>query len=466
MKVLFVHGYSETSLGAYFDFPARLQAALPAIEEIALAAFNSLDDTVTIDDLADAMEVRVAALERSGWDVRDTAVIAHSTGALIVRAWILNRVHADPPRAIPSHLVTMAGANHGSTLAQMGKSLLGYVQKAFLDRILSVGANVLTDLDYGSDFLLRLNRSWMDAWNEGLLDRLFAFSMGGDSVGNDAALQIFWQTHEIASDNTVRISGANLNYTIIDVGHDANGPRVVATRPIRPVPHLVLTGYSHFGPQTGILGFVQPGDPALHAVAEALGVTDEGTYATMAAEWSQRLSTWMAADRAAHGGNPHASLIKSTALFTIRDESGRSIEDCVIAFLDATAPGATDPTAIAARVTAANNVSASIVNHSPIQNNVEKGSYSFYIDYDAYVATPSHLFHIEAATPSTLVLFKPVQFTQPANLPHALSPNEFTYVDLTLQRDTSQTYAVYEFGGVDLSTSWNPMPFPPAGQIP
>ena len=56
----------------------------------------------------------------------------------------------------------------------------------------------------------------MDAWNGGKLDSLFAFSLGGDFVGDDQALQIFWQTHEIASDNTVRISGANLNYTLID----------------------------------------------------------------------------------------------------------------------------------------------------------------------------------------------------------------------------------------------------------
>jgi hypothetical protein len=115
----------------------------------------------------------------------------------------------------------------------------------------------------------------MDAWNEGLLDRLFAFSMGGDSVGNDAALQIFWQTHEIASDNTVRISGANLNYTIIDVGHDANGPRVVATRPIRPVPHLVLTGYSHFGPQRDRRGNVC--DDGGGVVATALDVDGRGS---------------------------------------------------------------------------------------------------------------------------------------------------------------------------------------------
>jgi len=470
MKVLLVHGYSETSLGAYFDFPARLQRAVPAIDEIALAAFDSLDDTVTIDDLADAMELRVAALERNGWDVSDMAVICHSTGALIVRAWILNRVRAETPLPIPSHLVTMAGANHGSTLAQMGKSILGYVQKAFLKHIISVGANVLTDLDYGSDFLLRLNRRWMDAWNDGTLAKLYAFSMGGDFVGSDQALQIFWQTHEIASDNTVRIAGANLNYTLIDVVHQPAGPEVRAITPQRPVPHLVLSGYSHFGPESGILGYVPAaGDAALGAVIAALAVTTDAAYAALAGAWTQQLATWMANNRAANTVGVAGSLIKSTAVFTVRDESGRAIDDCLIAFLDqmelGVASNAVDPGGVAQRVSAANNVSAAIVNHSPIQNNVEKASYSFYLDYDEYLKTSPHWFHVEAATPSQNVVFDPVTFTQPDAVPHALSPNEFTYVGLTMKRNTDATYVVYKYGAdLDLpGTKW--MPFPELGQI-
>ena len=62
-----VHGYSETSLGAYYNFPARLKSTTSAIDQIALSAFDSLDDTVTVDDLAVALELRFRALERSGW---------------------------------------------------------------------------------------------------------------------------------------------------------------------------------------------------------------------------------------------------------------------------------------------------------------------------------------------------------------------------------------------------------------
>lgn len=467
MNVLFVHGYSETSLGAYYDFPARLQAALPGVGDIVLAAFNSLDDTVTIDDLADAMEARVTALGPQ-WVRGPWAIVCHSTGALIARRWLLNRLGKAP---IPTHFVTMAGANHGSTLAQMGKSVLGYVQKLFLKQSLTVGANVLTDLDYGSDFLLKLNAEWMRRWNDGSLDGLWAFSLGGDSVGNDRALQIFWETHEPGSDNTVRISGANLNYTLLEVSHGPGDSRVTAVRPTRPVPHLVLAGYSHFGSDTGVLGWVNPaGDASRDAVVEALSVDSADAYARVEERWSGRTAAWAAASEAAHaapGGPP--SSVNSTAVLTIRDESGRAIDDCVILILNQSTLGGpgnvNDPAFVNRVIQSANDVSESIMPHSPIQNDVQKGSYSFYFDYNEYVLSSPHWYYVQAALPGQLVSFIPLLFTQPPELPHTIWPNEFTYVSLAMKRDNLGTYAIYGFGpGLNLpGTTW--MPFPAPGRI-
>src|SRR5580698_707748 len=88
-SVVLVHGYSETSLGAYQNIPELLSAA--GFDTIVLSAFDSLDDFVTIDDLAGALELRVADLEATGFNVRDAAFVCHSTGALVVRRWVLNR---------------------------------------------------------------------------------------------------------------------------------------------------------------------------------------------------------------------------------------------------------------------------------------------------------------------------------------------------------------------------------------
>jgi hypothetical protein len=468
MDVLLVHGYSETSLGAYFNLPTRLLAAAGGIGRIVLAAFDSLDDTVTIDDLADAMETRVRALENSGqFAAAGSGVLCHSTGALVVRRWILNRIGTG--RAIPSHLITVAGANHGSTLAQMGKSVLGYVQKLIFKHLLTVGANVLTDLDYGSDFLLRLNREWMNRWNDGSLDGLYAFSMGGDFVGTDPALQVFWQTHEPGSDNTVRISGANLNYTLIDAAATPAGPQITATTPLRPIPHLVLSGYSHFGDQSGILGWVDPtADRVVAAVAAALKVADPASYSNLAAAWGNDLDGWLSAQRNARtAASP--SMVNSTLIFTLRDEAARSIEDCVIVLLDQQELGVqsnvVDPQAVARLASATNAVSQAILPHSPIQNDAQRGSYAFYVDYDEYIKTSPHWFHVEAALPTDVVGFVPLTFTQPASLPHAIVPNQVTYVSLVMQRDADDAYAMYGFGPqLNLpGTTW--MPFPAPGRL-
>lgn len=183
--ILLIHGYSETSLSSYSDFPTILTGVGYTVDQVVLSAFNSLDDTITIDDLALALEEHAQDLEARGWNFPAAAVVCHSTGALVARRWILNRRQQSALASIPSHLITMAGANHGSTLAQVGKSVLGYVQKLLQKHVLSVGAAVLTDLDYGSDFLLRLNYEWLTAASNGLLNDIFIFSMGGDSIGND-----------------------------------------------------------------------------------------------------------------------------------------------------------------------------------------------------------------------------------------------------------------------------------------
>jgi alpha-beta hydrolase superfamily lysophospholipase len=445
-RVLFIHGYSETSLGAYFDFPKILNDAGIGVQQIALSAFNSLDDAVTIDDLAAALADHVLDLEKTGWNLSKSGVVCHSTGALVARRWIMNRAN-QPGASIPSHLITMAGANHGSTLAQMGKSVLGYIQKIIQNRIMSLGARVLTDLDYGSDFLMRLNDEWLTAINDGTLKDLYSFSMGGDIIGNDPAMELLWQTRESGCDNTVRISGANLNYRILCADPDA-GTITHAQAP-STVPHLILPGYSHFGPDTGILGNVHAAtDPPAAAVLEALAVQSAADYTALATKWSTDTQAWTMA---------HPDKANATLLFALSDRGGRPIEDCFIGFLDVQT---------ANTVQALANSSSAILPHSPIQNNVALGSYSFYLNWANYVKY-HHQVHIEAHSPSAFISYKLVDYRPTDEVGKLIEPNQFTYVKVKMNRDTDQVYALYDFALTpDLaSISWRNGTFPPDGQI-
>ena len=162
----------------------------------------------------------VGDLEKAGLDLATTAVSAHSRGANIVRRGLRNRCNAGGP--LPSHFVSLAGANHGSTLAQLGQTQLAYLFRE-LGEGTSVGLEVLQDLDYGSAFLLRLNEDWLDAYLTASPLSTLPFSLIGDDH-SDLLDQVCWQTHENGSDSTVRVSGGNLNYRFISYDQTAAHP--------------------------------------------------------------------------------------------------------------------------------------------------------------------------------------------------------------------------------------------------
>ncbi len=433
--VFFVHGYSVRSLDAYAKFPAFLSTRFPATN-IFLSAFNSLDDAITCDDLAVALENHVAGLESaSKIDIATTAFICHSTGAIVTRRWVLNRLAAG--QATPSHLITLAGANHGSTLAQLGETMAAHVFRD-LTQGTSVGQGVLTDLDYGSKFLLRLNQGWLDAVN-GPLGDMFVFSMGGDSVG-DWVKDIIWQTKEPGSDSTVRISGANLNYSILLA--DANKGTISVKTP-RAVPHLVIPGYSHTGASNGIIDSVQaPDAPPFASVIDALDVVDDAGYQAILAKWTTATATWI--DDNTPKGN-----VASTLIFHLSDRAGRPIDDSFIVLKDTASNAA--------------NVSSSLIGR-PIQNKVIGASVSFYVNQPAFHATGPHVVTVHANSGSTEIDYVDLTYTVSPDVGKLVLPNQTTYVFVCMNRDTTNTYQLYNYGA-DLPTTPPWPPFPP-GSIP
>ena len=176
-SVLFVHGYSVRTLNSWGRLPALLQADGFNAASIYLSAFVTLDDYITCDDLAAGLEKQVVALVADGLDLTNTAIIAHSTGAIVARRWLLNRRASGAP--MPGRFLSAAGANHGSPVAQLGRTELAYVFRDLTEQS-SVGKRVLVDLDFGSDFLRKLSADWIEAWNDAtpLYGQTLCFSMG------------------------------------------------------------------------------------------------------------------------------------------------------------------------------------------------------------------------------------------------------------------------------------------------
>lgn len=479
--VLFVHGYSVADLRSFNQLPALLQADGISPANIFMAGWVSLDDRVSCDDLAAALEVRISQLESSyNLDLTRTVLIAHSTGAIVARRWILNRrakKAADPTIRTLSHFISCAGANHGSTMAQLGQSQLAYVFRN-VTQGRSVGKRVLENLDYGSTFLRQLNRNWLDAWNnpqDPLYVDTFCFSMGGT---NHSFWQnhLTWQSREFGSDGTVRISGANLNYRWISIpGGDPASPYKLETLSQR-TPHLVvetpLKQYSHTSQsapdtQNLVLGATNVVGSIIHgfgnepdrlssqtfgivegvasaaerpytAIRQAMAVQDVPSYAALATAWAQETGAWTAA-------NPDG--VNSTVVVAIEDGTGAIVDDSLVLLRDS---GGT----IA-------SVSASILNNQPIRNGVSPSVASFYVNFQAFEAVHGHSVHVEALTDTPYMTYgNAIDGPISGGTDHVIAPNEFTYVDVTMDRATIDTVAFAQLSNPNFAALLQ-LAFPP-----
>jgi hypothetical protein len=471
-SVLLVHGYSVRTLNSWGRLPQLLQADGLAPEAIFLSAFVSLDDFVTCNDLAAALERRIAALERDhGLDLAKTAIICHSTGALVTRRWLLDRRTAGSK--MPSHLITAAGANHGSTLAQLGRSELAHVFR-HLTGGTDVGKRVLEDLDYGSVFARTLNREWLDAWNDAaapLWQDTYCFSMGG-ADHSYWQNQLVWQSRESGSDGTVRISGANLNYRFIDLAPPYQTMTPVLMK--QPAPHLVAETadkrYSHtsqheadtlgivLGKVTGVVseiahlgskpqpvsqqsygileGIAAPDERPFRALKEAFSVQDPDAYARLATSWYNETNVWGAA-------NPDD--VNATIVVAIADERGAIVDDSLVLIRDDEG---------------IRNTSQSLLG-PPIKNQLSPSVLSFYVNVPKFRAAHPHSIHIEARTNTPYVSYS-LTLDGPLSddTAHSVTDNQLTYVDVRTVRDPSEAFAFYSLANPALATILD-TPYPP-----
>jgi hypothetical protein len=479
-NVLLVHGYSVRTLNSWGTLPELFKAHGVKPESIYLSAFVSLDDYVSVADLADALESQIANLEaKHALDLSKTALISHSTGALVARRWVLDRRARSGN--LPSHLITAAGANHGSTLAQLGRTELAYAFRGLTEKT-AVGKRVLEDLDYGSDFARSMNREWLDAWNDAqkpLWKDVWCFSMGGTDY-SFWKNQLTWQTREPGSDGTVRISGANLNYRFIDVTPQSDPPlrtitmnqpaaHLVVETPTKRYSHtsqsatdelgLVLSGATaavgqlfHIGPKAhhvtnvsyGILeGIETAAERPFQALLEAFAVKDEASYIARADSWKAETDSWTAA---------HSDQANATIVVAIRDATNRLADDSMVLIRDENG---------------IQSMTASLIGQ-PIKNEVSPSVVSFYVNADTFRDSHPHRIFVEARTDTPYVSYGIRIDAEISNeMEHTLEANECTYIEVHARRDPSAAFAFYRFDDPGLMGVLN-VDYPPfpQGNVP
>jgi pimeloyl-ACP methyl ester carboxylesterase len=387
--ILFIHGYSAESADDKFDsvkaiygdqkakpnlnLPDALRDALgagaPAVFEIDLSRYVSLDNGVNLDDIARALELALRAdFPHLLTGAEGFNVIVHSTGALVVRNWL--RLFSAKPSKI-KRLIYLAGANFGSGWAHIGKGQLAQWARFVFEHGADAGIKVLDALELGSNQTLDLHLSFLQ---EGC-------SMVG-SFGVREAVVIGSQPHvswfevpvryakEDGSDGVVRVSACNVNFHYLrlaprDRAHSL-GPEKVddylndfrarkpdlmqyyeiadASRPgdvKRPeVPFAIPYQASHSGKETGIVSGAAPRVQVLRLLKTALNTAPadwQGLVQTFADETANTLDRvtkfnapkwwqkWIFDTRKQY--DAHAQVV-----FRLRDQDGRPVEHYDIFF--------------------------------------------------------------------------------------------------------------------------------------
>jgi hypothetical protein len=284
MLVIFVHGWSVTNTDTYGGLPGALVKNAPAgleieVEHLYLGKYVSFSDEVNVDDIARGMQnaVNTEILPRLAKGER-FACITHSTGGPVVRKWIDIYFKGKLDKCPLQHLVMLAPANHGSALAQLGKSRLSRMK--FFAEGVQPGTGVLDWLELGSEQSWALNLSWLDY---ACVDAgLYSFVLTGQSVDHSFYDHLNSYTGEQGSDGVVRAAAANMNYGLIRLLQQDSDFKLAKEKPAEKFAFGILPGRSHSGDAMGIMRSVKPDDdlthPTVRWILRCLAVNSAPSY--------------------------------------------------------------------------------------------------------------------------------------------------------------------------------------------
>ena len=302
MLVVFVHGWSVTNTDTYAGLPAALEALsgkdLPVkISHLLLGKYISFADEVTVDDIARAMQFAVTSEVLPKLQPGEKfACITHSTGGPVVRCWLELYFKHNWPQCPMQHLVMLAPANHGSALAQLGKSRLSRLRS--LTQGVEPGVGVLEWLELGSDQSWQLNQSWLSY--RGLSPHIFVVVLTGQSIDRALYDHLNSYTGEAGSDGVVRVAAANMNYTMLQFIQQKQGFMLQGSQQSEVCAFGILPGLSHAGRDIGIMGSVNKTDngshPAVHWIRRSLKVQDAAGYQQLTKELQQLCSSTQKAE--------------------------------------------------------------------------------------------------------------------------------------------------------------------------
>jgi hypothetical protein len=334
MNIVFVHGWSVTNTDTYGELPKALAACAAKynldikISHIDLARYISFHDEVNVDDIAKAMDSALGDLPENKSGIQEFSCITHSTGGPVVREWLERFYGARKLKELPlKHLVMLAPANHGSSLAVLGKKRLSRIKSWFQG--VEPGEKVLDWLSLGSTEQLALNEKFIRY--DSAANNFFPFVLTGQGI--DRKFYDFLNNYlvEPGSDGVVRVAGANMNYRYLKLSQTDDllkkAPKTYALKPTinavirkpKVTPIGVFKGYSHSGNKMGIMRSIMAKnaneEPIVEQTLKCLTVKTQSDYQTRIKELGELSKSEQS------GADSYGMLVLS-----IHDDEGNNIE--------------------------------------------------------------------------------------------------------------------------------------------
>jgi hypothetical protein len=303
-KLLIVHGYSDgsTSFTGLGDF--LVAKKLYKREHVFYLDYSSMDDEATFRDFADKLDSDHRL--RLGQERVDVA--CHSTGSLVVRAWLALHAQRTLRRRLtnvpcPVHrLLCFAPANFGSDLAKLGQSFLGKFRTTFFNSharqedFLESGKAVLQGLEPASPFQWELSlydlhdaTTYFSPAREEH-QRCYPFVLAAGEAYTGIEAKLLKERAMPGTDGTVRIPGTSLNTRGCSLDFRETGTRLVWWDPVKyaDIPFAVFAGFNHgtiINAQQA--GFDGPRGPGTLAVQALTTVHDLASYQSMSKTFTE-----------------------------------------------------------------------------------------------------------------------------------------------------------------------------------
>jgi hypothetical protein len=240
-KLLIVHGYSDgsTSFTALGDF--LVQQGVYSHTDVFYLDYSSMDDQATFHDFADKLDTD----HRARLNGQRVDVICHSTGSLVVRAWLALHAERNRRRRLDEdcpidRLLCFAPANFGSDLAGLGQSFLGKFRTTFFNShshkedFLESGKVVLRGLEPASPFQWDLSFNYdlhgdASYFSERRKEsqRCYPFVLAAGEAYGGVEAKLVKQRGMLGTDGTVRIAGTSLNTRACSLDFRTGGARLL-----------------------------------------------------------------------------------------------------------------------------------------------------------------------------------------------------------------------------------------------